>query len=178
MNSITLPKISSYFTHYTPGSRVTGFSNDYYYVIPNHQVQIDTQFFEYSSSPYELAKANKLPSGAVFVLDKERYPYVYHQNSITPLNSFGRHTYLQPSFILSEQNNLFALLSILLDAQTAYEYCDMDEFLTSFSYDIDLPSIRAGEEAYRTIKDTAKRLPYNESQIRELVAILADQGIE
>jgi hypothetical protein len=82
---------------------------------------------------------------------------------------------IQPK--LSETDSLSAFRCILQDAQIPHKYC-VDDFLSEYSYDSDLATIRKGESVYRACIDTNHKLGYSLSTIEEYLYHLESIGIE
>lgn len=180
-----LPKISSTFTHYAASETpVPNFKDQFFMVLPKFLIFVNGHSFEFTNSPYWLSNRAGLKQ-ATLVFNAKREWCVKEGKSIYTLSTYygssfssRRNVSIPDNPNLTDKDRLFAFLCLLQDASIAFEYCDVDDFLSDFGYDIDIKQIRKGEEVFRNIKENTKKLGYTQSQVTELIDVLAEMGIE
>ena len=180
-----LPKVTSTFTHYDTGFLLPNFKEHYFAVIPKFLIFVNGHSFEYSNSANWLSNKHNLKQ-EFFVFDEQRNLWVKNGNTLSEVNWLNKRTFprgklpiaLKPSVSMSETDNLFALRCLLDDALLGVQYCDPDEFIKDLGYIDSLESIRKGEQVYRALKDTYRKLGYTENELQTLLEILSEKGIE
>ena len=180
-----LPKISSTFTHYAASETpVPNFKEQFFTVLPKFLVFVNGHSFEFTQSPYWLSAKAGLKQ-ATFVFNDKRDWCVREGAHISPLSTYygsssssKRRVSIPENPNLTDKDRLFAFLCLLQDASICFDYCDVDSFLHDFGYDTDIKQIRKGEEVFRKAKDNTKKLGYTQSQVTELINVLAEMGIE
>jgi hypothetical protein len=184
-HTMNLPSIEAIFTHIDKGHRVLNFSKPFYFAVPKYLIIINGYSFEYTDSVVSLSKHLKLQKNASLCLTEDLQLRFYYDKYITddPTDILPNIIYwggftlrsIQPK--LSETDKLSAFRCILRDAQIPHEYC-MDDFLSEYSYDADLATVRKGESIYRACVDTNHKLDYSLSTIEEYLSHLESIGIE
>jgi hypothetical protein len=184
-HTMNLPSIEAVFTHIDKGHRVLNFKKNYYFAVPKYLIIINGNSFEYTDSTISLSKHLKLQKDATLCLTEDLQPRFNYDSYMTdnPQDilpdsiSWRGFTLRSIKPKLSETDKLFAFRYILQDAQVPNEYC-MDDFLSEYSYDADLASVRKGESVYRACVDTNHKLGYSLSTIEEYLSHLESIGIE
>ena len=174
------------------------YKNDYYVLYPKYEITINNETFEYSQSARYLDYAIGVNQGCIYehtykhpttgAYNSEIYidsgPYTRSSannaapkifpNRTTTINDIHNKFAQSKACELPEEELLFALRAILVDALVGFQYFTPGEFGKEFGYE----DIDKCIEVFNGCNQTRVKLRFSETKIYELIEKLSEKGIE